>query len=64
MGFNDQDIAASMVPSITSIATPRREIGELAAQLLVRRLGGHPPEERQVDVGFNIVERETTPAVA
>jgi LacI family transcriptional regulator, gluconate utilization system Gnt-I transcriptional repressor len=64
MGFNDQDIAASMVPSITSIATPRREIGVLAAQLLVRRLEGRPPEERQVDLGFKIIERETTPAVA
>lgn len=64
MGFNDQDIAESMVPSITSIATPRRKIGELAAQLLVKQLENHPPEERQVDVGFNIVERETTAAVA
>ena len=64
MGFNDQDIAESMVPSITSIATPRRKIGELAAQLLVRQIENHPIEERQVDVGFSIVERETTAAVA
>ena len=64
MGFNDQDIAGSMVPSITSIATPRREIGELAAQLLVRRLEGHPLVERQVDVGFKIMERETTRPLA
>jgi LacI family transcriptional regulator, gluconate utilization system Gnt-I transcriptional repressor len=64
MGFNDQDIAESMVPSITSIATPRRQIGELAAQLLVRGLDGRPLKERRTDVGFKIIERETTRADA
>jgi LacI family gluconate utilization system Gnt-I transcriptional repressor len=64
MGFNDQEIAASMAPSITSIATPRRKMGELAARLLVRQLEGRPPKERQVDVGFKIIERETTSAIA
>jgi LacI family gluconate utilization system Gnt-I transcriptional repressor len=64
MGFNDQEIAASMAPSITSIATPRRKMGELAALLLVRQLEGRPPKERQVDVGFKIIERETTSAIA
>ena len=27
MGFNDQEIASAVVPTITSVATPRREIG-------------------------------------
>ena len=61
MGFNDQEIASSMIPTITSVSTPRRLIGQIAAQMLVEQLQGKPPRERQVDLGFKIIERETTP---
>jgi LacI family transcriptional regulator, gluconate utilization system Gnt-I transcriptional repressor len=57
MGFNDQEIASSTIPPITSVQTPRREIGRIAAQMLVDQLQGHPPAERQVDLGFKIIER-------
>jgi len=60
MGFNDQEIARSTFPGITSVATPRREIGRAAAQLLVKQLQGQPPPDRQLDLGFKIVERQST----
>jgi LacI family gluconate utilization system Gnt-I transcriptional repressor len=60
MGFNDQEIATSMIPKITSVSTPRREIGQVAAQMLVDHLEGRPAAERQVDLGFKIIEREST----
>jgi len=62
MGFNDQEIAGSIVPAITSVATPRREIGRAAAQMLVRQLQGQPPPQLQLDLGFKIVERQSTAA--
>jgi LacI family gluconate utilization system Gnt-I transcriptional repressor len=62
MGFNDQEIARSVFPSITSVDTPRREIGRTAAQMLVRELQGQPVPARQLDLGFKIIERESTAA--
>jgi LacI family transcriptional regulator, gluconate utilization system Gnt-I transcriptional repressor len=60
MGFNDQEIASSTIPTITSVRTPRREIGQIAAQMLVDHLQGRPRSERQVDLGFKIIERAST----
>ena len=62
MGFNDQEIAGSTIPAITSVATPRREIGRAAAQMLVKKLQGQPPPDLQLDLGFKIVERQSTAA--
>ncbi len=60
MGFNDQEIAGSTIPAITSVGTPRRAIGQVAARMLVEQLQGRPPAERQVDLGFKIIERAST----
>jgi LacI family gluconate utilization system Gnt-I transcriptional repressor len=60
MGFNDLEIASAVVPTITSVATPRREIGLAAARMLVAQLRGKPVVERRVDTGFKIIEREST----
>jgi LacI family transcriptional regulator, gluconate utilization system Gnt-I transcriptional repressor len=60
MGFNDQEIARSTVPTITSVSTPRREIGRIAAEILVAELKGRPVQERRIDLGFEIIEREST----
>jgi LacI family transcriptional regulator, gluconate utilization system Gnt-I transcriptional repressor len=60
MGFNDQEIASAVVPTITSVATPRREIGLAAARMLIAELSGKRVVERRVDTGFEIIEREST----
>jgi LacI family transcriptional regulator, gluconate utilization system Gnt-I transcriptional repressor len=60
MGFNDQEIAGSTIPAITSVGTPRRAIGQVAARMLVEQLQGRPPAERQLDLGFKIIERAST----
>jgi LacI family gluconate utilization system Gnt-I transcriptional repressor len=60
MGFNDQEIARSTIPAITSVCTPRRAIGQVAARMLVDQLQGRPPAELQVDLGFEIIERAST----
>jgi LacI family transcriptional regulator, gluconate utilization system Gnt-I transcriptional repressor len=60
VGFNDQEIAAQVNPSLTSVSTQRLEMGKRAAELLLARLSGQNITQKRVDVGFRIVERQTT----
>ncbi len=60
MGFNDQEIASQTNPALTSVWTPRREMGRKAAEMLLRRLRGQKLGKKQVDTGFKIVERAST----
>jgi LacI family gluconate utilization system Gnt-I transcriptional repressor len=59
-GFDDQKIAAETVPALTTVHVPRREIGRRAAELLLTRLNGQPVEKPIVDVGFRVIERQST----
>jgi LacI family gluconate utilization system Gnt-I transcriptional repressor len=59
-GFNDLPASAWMVPSLTTIDTPRYRIGYEAATLLLDLLGGRPPHANRVDLGFTLREREST----
>ena len=60
MGFGDLDFSAHTSPSITSIHIDKRAIGIQAANALLARIEGRPLNEKIVDVGFALVERETT----
>jgi len=59
-GFDDLDILQHMTPTITSLRLPRREIGEHAAAILLERLRGVPSAVVEKDLGFDIVQREST----
>ncbi|MDN4051493.1 LacI family DNA-binding transcriptional regulator [Massilia sp. YIM B02763] len=59
-GFNDLPASAWMVPSLTTIDTPRYRIGYEAATLLVDLLAGREPRATRVDLGFTLREREST----
>lgn len=59
-GFDDQDIASETVPALTTVRVFRREIGALAGQMLLDRLDGKTVDPRIVDVGFRLIEREST----
>jgi LacI family gluconate utilization system Gnt-I transcriptional repressor len=59
-GFNDLPASAWMVPSLTTIDTPRYRIGHEAATLLLDMLGGRAPRAGRVDLGFTLREREST----
>jgi LacI family transcriptional regulator, gluconate utilization system Gnt-I transcriptional repressor len=61
-GFGDADFSAHLHPSLTSVHIDGAGIGRLAAQLIVDRCAGKTIAQPIVDVGFNIVERETTAA--
>jgi len=59
-GFDDQEISSQCVPSLSTVRVPRREMGRRAGRLICRRLAGLPIETKVVDVGFELVLRETT----
>ena len=60
MGFGDLEFAADTVPALSTVRIDRRGIGLLAAEALLAHMEGRPPERKVVDVGFEIVDRETT----
>lgn len=60
MGFNDQEIAAQVNPALTSVWTPRYEIGRKAAEMLLQRLRGEKLAASKVDLGFKLIERSST----
>ncbi|MCD5991413.1 LacI family DNA-binding transcriptional regulator [Pseudomonas sp. CDFA 553] len=59
VGFNDLPGSAHMVPRLTSIRTPREEVGQRAAQLLLGLIDG-VAQKPQVDLGFELVVRESS----
>ncbi|MDO5693104.1 MAG: LacI family DNA-binding transcriptional regulator [Pseudomonadota bacterium] len=58
-GFNDLAGGDQFWPPLTTVRTPRRAIGETAATMLVQAMRGQPPEPACVDLGFELVIRES-----
>ena len=64
MGFGDLDFAAATVPSLSTVRIDRAGIGRQAAEMLLARMAGATPARAVVDVGFELVERESTSVAA
>lgn len=58
-GFGDQDFAAHVEPPLTSVRIDGGEIGRVAAEMLLACLDGKKPPEPVVDVGFQLMRRES-----
>lgn len=61
-GFGDADFAAHLQPSLTTVHVDGGAIGRLAAQLIIDRCQGRTIAQPVVDVGFRIIERQSTGA--
>jgi LacI family gluconate utilization system Gnt-I transcriptional repressor len=61
-GFGDADFAAHLRPALTTVRVDGAEIGRIAAQMVLARCNGQNVREPVVDLGFRIVERESTAA--
>ncbi len=60
-GFNDLGTTSQMQPAVTSVNTPRIEIGVRAVQYILDRNAGLPlPEDRSIDLGFELKIRAST----
>jgi LacI family gluconate utilization system Gnt-I transcriptional repressor len=59
IGFGNHPVAADMRPSITTISIDGARIGREAARLLQQRGENHPTGDIVIDVGFEIISRES-----
>lgn len=59
-GFGDADFAAHTQPSLTTVQVDGRAIGQRAAALILERCRGMEIEQRVTDIGFRIIERQST----
>lgn len=58
-GFGDVELAAELVPSLTTVHVPRTEIAEMTAKVLLQRIAGRYDGPPVIDCGFSIVRRES-----
>jgi len=58
-GFGDLEFAADTAPALTTVRVDGKRIGVTAVRCLIDRLAG-AGEKKVIDVGFELVERETT----
>ena len=59
-GFNDLDGSDQMLPPLTTVRTPRAEIGAAAAGMLLQLMKGERVAAPCVDVGYSLVVRGST----
>jgi LacI family gluconate utilization system Gnt-I transcriptional repressor len=59
-GFNDLTGSDQMLPPLTTVRTPRARIGQAAAEMLLTLMRGEEPEVAQLDLGFEIVQRQSS----
>ncbi|OWQ85617.1 LacI family transcriptional regulator [Roseateles aquatilis] len=59
VGFNDLTGGDQMLPPLSTVRTPRGDIGLHAARMLVALMHGEAVPERCVDLGFELVLRES-----
>ena len=60
VGFNDLPGNELMLPPLTTIRTPRAEIGSAAATMLLALMRGEAVSKHAIDVGFELVVRKSS----
>lgn len=60
IGFGDLEFSADLQPALSSVRIDGVAIGRQAAQFIVERAEGREVAEPVVDIGFSILEREST----
>ncbi|HEX8886275.1 MAG TPA: LacI family DNA-binding transcriptional regulator [Noviherbaspirillum sp.] len=60
MGFGDFDFSAHTFPSLSTVRIDKKAIGARAAEALIASALGKPVEKKMIDVGFELVQRQST----
>ena len=60
VGFGDLDFAASLHPALTTVRIDGGAIGKQAAAFIIARANGLDPGPHIVDIGFSVMERQST----
>ncbi len=58
-GFNDLTGSDQMWPPLTTVKTPRAQVGASAAHMLLQLIRGETPQVPQLDLGFEIISRQS-----
>ena len=64
VGFDDIDLAAHFEPPLTTFAQPKRDMGQMAVQMILAMLAGEQISENCVMPGHLIVRESTMPPQA
>jgi LacI family gluconate utilization system Gnt-I transcriptional repressor len=59
-GFNDLNGSDQMLPRLTTVRTPRAEIGRVAARLLLQLMRGEAHGPQLIDLGYELMLRDST----
>lgn len=59
-GFNDLTGSDQMLPPLTTVRTPRAEIGTAAARMLLSLMNGDAVASPCVDLGYDVLVRAST----
>jgi LacI family transcriptional regulator, gluconate utilization system Gnt-I transcriptional repressor len=63
-GFDDVELAAMMMPTLSTVRVPRYDIGRRAAEIILAPAGAARPHGNVVDLGFEIVSRASTAPIS
>ncbi len=58
-GLGDFEIAAELVPALTTVRVPRYDIGRQAADMILARLNGSATTSQTLDLGYEVVRRDS-----
>ena len=59
VGFDDVGFGELFIPELTTIHQPIKEMGHLAAEIILKAVNGEPYEKKNV-FDVKLIERETT----
>ncbi|GLW31490.1 transcriptional regulator [Actinoplanes regularis] len=59
-GFDDIDLGSACDPMLTTVRQPLGEMGRMAVHLLLRMLGGHRLDALHLELGTELVVRDST----
>lgn len=59
IGFDDISLAQWLSPSLTTIRQPLREMGRMAATMLLRQIAGEPLDTMRVELATSLILRES-----
>jgi LacI family gluconate utilization system Gnt-I transcriptional repressor len=57
---DDNELMRNIIPSLTTVAFPRYQIGVKSAEMIVARSKGINPNETRIDLGFEVIRRAST----